>query len=194
MNSGRKPEAYTMKWIRWLQRWLGHSTDRTNHGRMEGTMCEPYDPHQLLERVKSALVDLQWKFGEDAERLTLLMGYGGRHGLYFCVLQVHPEHPLIAFYTHLQCRVPEEKQPTMTEYLARANYGLWLGNFEMDLRDGEIRYKTSLHLADGELTAEMLTALLRVNGDTLDRHLPGIMSVLWNDVSAEDGLGLTEAA
>jgi hypothetical protein len=54
-------------------------------------MChEPYDPHRLLERVKSALVDLQWKFGEDAERLTLTMGYGSRHGLYFCVLQVHP--------------------------------------------------------------------------------------------------------
>jgi hypothetical protein len=101
---------------------------------------------------------------------------------------------LVAFYAHVQRRVPDEKRPALTEYLTRANYGLWLGNFELDLRDGEIRYKTSLHLADGELTAEMLAALLRVNGDTLDRYLPGIMSMLWNDLSAEDALGLTEAA
>ena len=72
-----------MKWIRWLQRWLGHGEDRANHVQKEETMCcEPYDPHRLLERVKSALVDLQWKFGEDAERLTLTMGYGARHGVY----------------------------------------------------------------------------------------------------------------
>jgi hypothetical protein len=79
-------------------------------------------------------------------------------------------------------------------FVTRANYGLWTGNFELNLRGGEIRYKTNLHLADGELTTEMLTALLRVNADTLDRYLPGIMSVLWNDVSAEDAIGLTEAA
>ncbi len=184
-----------MKWIRWLQRWLGHGEDRANHVQKEETMCcEPYDPHRLLERVKSALVDLQWKFGEDAERLTLTMGYGARHGVYYCVLQVHPQYPLVAFYAHVQCRVPDEKRPALTEYLTRANYGLWLGNFELDLRDGEIRYTTSLHLADGELTAKMLAALLRINGDTLDRYLPGIMSMLWNDLSAEDALGLTEAA
>ena len=156
--------------------------------------CEPYDPHRLLERVKNAMADLQWKFGEDADRLTLLMGYGSRHGFYFGVLQVHPEHPLIVFYTHVQCRVPEDKRQTLSEYLTRANYGLWMGNFEFDLRDGDIRYKTSLHLADGELTSEMLAAMLRINGDTLDRYLPGIMSILWNNVSAEDAIGLTEAA
>ena len=157
-------------------------------------MCKPFDPRDLLERVKNAMVEMQWRFGEDADRLALLMGYGGRHGCYYCVLQVHPEHPLITFYAHVQCRVPEEKRQVMAEFITQANYGLWMGNFELNLRGGEVRYKTNLHLADGELTTEMLTALLRVNGDTLDRYLPGIMSVLWNDVSAEDAIGLTEAA
>jgi hypothetical protein len=184
-----------MKWMRWLLRWLRRSEDRAEDVRKEETMChEPYDPQSLLERVKRALVEMEWKFGEDAERNTLLTGYGGRHGTSLCVVQVHPTCPLIAVYTHVQCRVPEEKRATMMEYLTRANYGLWMGNFELDLRDGEIRYKTDLHLADGELTAEMLAAQLRINGDTLDRYLPGIMSVLWNDVSAEDAIGLTEAA
>jgi len=184
-----------MKWFRSILRWLGRDDDRKETCRKEDTVvCKTYDPRELLERVKGALTELQWKFGDDAERLMLLTAYGSRNGLYFCVLQVHPQHPLIAFYTHVQCRVPELKRAALAEYLTRANYGLWMGNFEMDLRDGEIRYKTSLHLADGELTTEMLAALLRVNGDTLDRYLPGIMSMLWNDISAEDALGLTEAA
>jgi hypothetical protein len=53
-------------------------------------------------------------------------------------LFLHPQYPLVAFYTHVQCRVPKEKRPVLIEYLTRANYGLWLGNFELDLRDGEI--------------------------------------------------------
>ena len=157
-------------------------------------MSEQYEPQALLQRVKAALAEMEWRFGEDAERLTVWMGYGGKRGIYQCILQVHPEHPLVAFYAHVQCRVPEEKRPAMAEFLTRANYGLWLGNFEMDFKDGEVRYKTSIQLADGELTTGMLSALLRSNLNTIDRYLPGIMSVLWNDVSPEDAVGLAEAA
>jgi len=157
-------------------------------------MCEKYDPRTLLERVKNTLLQMQWRFGEDAERLALLMAYGSRNGTYHCMLQVHPQYPVIAFYTYVQCRVPEGKRQALVEFITRANQGLWVGNFELDYRDGTIRFKTDLQLADGELTAEMLSALLRCNGNTLDRYLPGVMSVLWNDVSAEDAVGLIEAA
>lgn len=36
----------------------------------------------------------------------------------------------------------EESRADVMDYLTRANYGLRNGNFELDLRDGEIRYKT----------------------------------------------------
>ena len=73
-------------------------------------------------------------------------------------------YPLM-LYTIVQCRVPEEKRPTMSEFLTRANYGLRLGDLEMDFRDGEVRYKASLDIADGgELTTEMLDVLIRDPG------------------------------
>ena len=37
--------------------------------------------------------------------------------------------------------VPEEARTKIVEYTTRANYGLLDGNFELDLNDGEIRYK-----------------------------------------------------
>lgn len=134
------------------------------------------------------------RFGEDAERLMLSMGYGGKNGVYYCLLQVHNQYRALAFYVHVQCRVPEKKRQAVAEFLTRANYGLWLGNFELDFRDGEVRYKTSLDLADVELTTELLAALLRSNVSTVDRYLPGLMSVLWNDVPPQDAVGLIEAA
>jgi hypothetical protein len=157
-------------------------------------MCEHYDPLELLGGVKAALVEMGWRFGEDAERLTLSMGYGAKNGVYYCVLHIHPQFRAVAFYTHVQCRAPEEKRPAMAEFLARVNYALWLGNFELDFRDGEVRYKTSLDLGDGELTTGMFASLVRSNIDTVDRYLPGVMSVLWNDVTPQDAVGLIEAA
>ena len=37
-------------------------------------------------------------------------------------------------------RGAEIKRQDIAEYLTRANYGMVMGNFEMDYSDGEIRY------------------------------------------------------
>jgi hypothetical protein len=182
-----------MTWVQWLRKWLGIGQQPFPPAKEATKMSETFDSRVLMEQVKAALTEMNWKYGEDPERPALLMGSSGRHGFYFCVLQLHPEQPLVLFYTHVQSRVPEEKRAAAAELLARLNYGMWLGNFEMDCSDGEIRYKTSLHLADGELTTEMLGTMIRANLSTIDRYLPAIMSVLWNDVAAEDAVGLVES-
>ena len=46
---------------------------------------------------------------------------------------------------------PEEMRVPMAEFLTRANYGLRIGNFEMDFEDGEVRYKSSVDFEGIEL-------------------------------------------
>ena len=55
---------------------------------------------------------------------------------------VNNRHTLV--YTTLLQAVPEEKRSAVAEFITRANYGLPGGNFEMDWRDGELRYKVFL--------------------------------------------------
>jgi hypothetical protein len=182
------------KLIRWLWRLLGCGDGPNGHVPKEVNMCETFNPDDLLEQVKNALVEMDWRFGQDPQRPALLMGWGGKNGIYSCFLQVLPDRPLILFYSHVQCRVPEEKRATMAEFLTRANDGLWLGNFELDFADGAVCYRTSLYVGDGLLTTDMLSGLLHANLSTMDRFMPGVMSVLWNDVSAEDAMGLLRQA
>ncbi len=157
-------------------------------------MTEEYDPQQLLEQIKSFLSDKGWRFAEFPGSRTLLLMSGGKHGIFPSLLQVHPEHRLVTFHSVVQDRVPAEKRLAMAEFIARANYGLLVGNFELDFSDGEIRYKVSVHLADAELTAEMLNSLLQINFNTVDRYLPGLKSLLWNDMTPEDAVALVESA
>jgi len=75
--------------------------------------------------------------------------------------------------------------------LARANYGLILGNFEMDFRDGEIRYKTSI-LVDYELSAVVIKKLVYTNLSTIDDYFPGFMKIIYGNISPEEALNQVE--
>ena len=45
---------------------------------------------------------------------------------------------------------------SMAEFLTRANYGLLNGNFEMDMGDGELRYKCYIHCGDQEPSPDLV--------------------------------------
>lgn len=86
-------------------------------------------------------------------------------------------------------KVPEARRQVIAEFLTRANYGMVIGNFEMDFSDGEIRYKTSVDLAGGSpLTMLLIKPLVYTNVLMMDKYLPGVMEVLYADVSAEQAI------
>src|SRR5262249_17088927 len=88
--------------------------------------------------------------------------------------------------------VPEEKRVEVAEFITRANYGLVIGNFEMDYADGEVRYKTSVDVEGGELTAKMVENVIRANVMTMDRYFPGLMGVLYGDRDPAEAIAETE--
>jgi hypothetical protein len=133
-----------------------------------------------------------WKFTCHDDRQLLTMGLVGKNGRYQCLVRVRNEHPVVSVLSIAGLRVPEDKLASMAEFLTRANYGLCLGNFEMDYSDGEVRYKTSLNIRDGELTTEMIKVLVHVNFGTMDRYFPGMMVVLSGSGSPESAVARVE--
>jgi hypothetical protein len=82
----------------------------------------------------------------------LQMTFQGKNGKWTCYAQVHEEQPIFFFFSVCPVNVPEDKRLSMADFLTRANYGLKVGNFEMDFSDGEIRYKTSINVENDQLT------------------------------------------
>ena len=76
----------------------------------------------------------------------------------------------------------------MAEFLTRANYGLIIGNFEMDLTDGEVRYKTGIDVEGDRLSAALVKNLVYANVLTMDQYLPGIMRLIYADVSPAEAI------
>lgn len=87
---------------------------------------------------------------------------------------------------------PPAKRPAIAEFITRANYGLPNGNFEMDFEDGEIRFKTSMDTEDIELTDAMVRNLVYANVLAMDQYLPGIMNVIYSDMSPDAAINRIE--
>ena len=119
-------------------------------------------------------------------------GFRGQNGNYDLYAQAHEEQQRALFVSIFPTKVPEAKRLDVAEFLTRANYGLILGNFEMDLKDGKVRYKTSVDLEDGHLTVKMVNRLVMTNLSMMDKYLPGLMSVVYAGASPIAALAQVE--
>jgi hypothetical protein len=67
----------------------------------------------------------------------------------------------------------------MAEFITRANYGLLNGNFEMDFRDGEIRYKTFVNCDETDPGTQTIKDSIYIPAAMFNRYGEGIVSVLF---------------
>ena len=134
---------------------------------------------QLFEAVVDYLNEDDWKYNIVKDDTALVLSFRGRSGSWQCFANVDEERQWFSFFSILPSNVPEEKRPIIAEFITRANYGLVIGNFEMDYNDGEVRYKTSIDVEGGELSPKMIENMMQANLMTMDRYFPGLMSVLY---------------
>ncbi len=136
----------------------------------------------------SALIDYleeeDWKY-EILEGETIIrFHFKGSAGRLLCYGEVDEEKYWLIFYSYLPVNVPPEKMAAASEFVARANRGMRIGNFELDFDDGEVRYKTSLDVEGGELASKMIDNLLRANLSTVNRYYGGLMELIYGEKSA----------
>jgi hypothetical protein len=110
------------------------------------------------------------------------VGFMGKNGQFTCYAQVRPDLEQFLFYAMAPVKAPEADRPAVAEFITRANYGLRIGNFELDFRDGEVRYKSSLDFEGETLSHAWLEHAIYPAVQTMDRYLPGLMNVLYGGV------------
>ena len=124
----------------------------------EGTMGA------LIDVVEEYLIEIGWKFEKDDEK------------------------DLLTVYVAQDNNVPENKRLLLAEFITRANYGLNLGNFDMDMDDGELGYKVSADLEGGTLSRDMVGNMVGAGVSTMDQYYPGLMAVLFSNATPEEAI------
>ena len=124
-----------------------------------------------------------WDFQRVEGASVLSMGFSGKNGKWLCYAHAREEEAQFAFYSVLSINGPADKRHKVAEFITRANYGMMIGNFEMDYVDGEIRYKTSIDVEGTDLTSTMIQQLVYPNLIITDHYFEGIMRVVYSDDS-----------
>lgn len=124
----------------------------------------------------------------------LSLGFAGSSGRWMCYAQARDDQQQFVFYSVCPLNVPEVRRPAVAEFITRANYGMVLGNFEMDYNDGEVRYKTSIDVEGVGLSAPLVKQVVYANVLITDRYLPGLMAVMAGSESPREAVERVEGA
>lgn len=144
----------------------------------------------LVEFFEEDEWDFQWMEGLS----VLSMGFRGRNGSWTCFAQAREVQQQFVFYSVLPVFAIDEKKQAIAEFLTRANYGMIIGNFEMDFEDGEIRYKTSIDVEGAVLSPPLIRQTVYANIIITDRYLPGLMKVLYGQITPSEAIEQIEGA
>ncbi len=146
--------------------------------------------------VKEFLDNDDWHYDErnDDESVVFYGGIGGLEGPYatvkFLLTVTDNDIQNFVFYPASALK----KLPEMAEFIARINYKLRFGAFEMDYNDGEIRY----HLAypakvlTGDDGKEFVKRLLVLPVQMVDRYSKGVVGILGGFLDAQKAANLCE--
>jgi len=133
-----------------------------------------------------------WKFRRLPGHEALEMGVAGESGSYRLVVVIDGDRNVVRFLTFLEGKVPEPRRREVMEYLTRANYGLLLGNFELDVADGEVRFKCSADIEHTGFSYEQYQSMLYVSVAMMDRYFPGLQKVVQGSSDAAAAIAEAE--
>lgn len=132
-----------------------------------------------FENVRRFLEEDDWHPSQVGEKYIYHIQFNGKNGFQNCYAIVRIDLEQFLFYTVAPVKVPEESRNAVAEFITRANYGLRIGNFEMDYSDGEVRYKSSVDFEGIELADPLLRTTIYAAVQTLDHYMTGLMRVIY---------------
>ena len=159
---------------------------------LEAGFKSPTTDGQFFEEIVNFFEEDGWPFAQIEGEPLLQMVFQGENGKWTCYAKARDDPEQFVFYSVCPVNTPDSKRRAVAEFLTRANSGMIIGNFEMDFEDGEIRYKTSIDVEDDSLSCALIKRLVYANVMMMDAYLPGIMSVIYGDVTPVDAIAQIE--
>ncbi len=88
-------------------------------------------------------------------------------------------------YGNVSIKADSSNMAEVCEFLTRANYGLAIGNFELDHSDGEIRYKVCMDCQDALPGYNALDDMLGIPVAMFNRYGDGLLTVIMGMTTPE---------
>lgn len=158
-------------------------------------MSEISYSENIANSIRNFLTEDDWSFSFDDQRGLFKFGVsmkGKIRKLSFIISVRDCDYNVYGISTIGADSTDDKVMASMAEFICRANYGLRNGSFELDMRDGEIRYKTYVDCGEVTLTKEIIGRSIQLPAAMFERYGEGIVGILFADMSAKEAADICE--
>lgn len=149
----------------------------------------------IADAINSFLTEDDWHFSFDDQRglFKFDLNLKGRIKNVRYIVDVKDDEYVVYAISPIGADEDDEKKMAiMAEFICRANYGLKNGNFELDMRDGEIRYKSFVDCEGLTPTTEMVRNSIHCPAAMFDRYGDGIVDIIFGNSTAKEAVAKCE--
>lgn len=141
---------------------------------------------KAIDAIKAFFNNNEWKYNYNEKDNVFISGIDMGNIIGSVRMLIILSDKSYNVYMILNSKIEEQYFSIIAEFLHRVNYGLNNGNFEIDYRDGEIRYKTYVSFIDGNVSEEIVADSIIVGAAMINRYGKGLMQLMLGDGTPEE--------
>lgn len=116
------------------------------------------------------------------------LGISAEYSRFHCVADLKEDMKIFLFYAVCSINISQNKIDILSKFLTKINYGRMIGNFELDMNDGEIRYKISLNYDDIDLSHTVIDNIVSTCIQSMDTVTPIIGGLVYGNLTLEEAV------
>jgi hypothetical protein len=142
----------------------------------------------MYEVVTGFLQGNGWAFQELEPGRLLALGLEGEQGRYQGFLAVDEEGEEVTFSTILPVPCPSESIPAMVELVTRLNFVMPRGNLDLDIDDGDLRFRTYVDVKDDRLSSALVRNVLLGNLVAIEHLMPSLAATARGEITPKEAM------
>jgi hypothetical protein len=142
---------------------------------------------QALRTLKKVLAEIGWDSEPDEENVCFYVDFGPPHiPVSDAVAGIAEDTERFLFYVNIGPSVPPERRDEVERFITLANWGLSIGNFEMEFDEGLVRFKSSVPFRGTQLSEALIRNAILGAMNAIETYAEPLIDVLGRGKGAQE--------
>lgn len=154
------------------------------------------DKQELVEGTIKAIENFfaedGWGYDFDEEKVAFRTGTRLDNKLKSTSVNIFVTELGISVFANVSVSADKDCVVAVNEFLTRANYGLRIGNFEMNYETGDIAYKVFHDITDGVPSKDVIKRMIYTACMMVSRYGNGLLAVMFGMQSPKEAIETAE--
>lgn len=137
---------------------------------------------QPIDTLKKVLTDLEWEPEKSDAFEGFSVDFGPPHRpVSYAIAAIVPDEDQLEVHFLFGFLAPEDRRNACARFIARANWHISIGNFEMDFDDGEIHFRSGVDFSEMTLTEQMVKNVIHPAMNAVEQFADALERVALHD-------------